>query len=119
MEVQGTLKSLLQHHSFKSINSLALSSLYTPTLKSIPDYWKTMALTRRIFLGKVMSLFLNMLSKMIIAFIPRSKHLLISSLQSPSAVILELPKIKSVTVSVVSLSICYEVLGLDAMILVF
>ena len=69
--------------------------------------------------GKVMSLLFNMLSKLVIAFIPRSKHLLISWLQSPSAVILEAPEIKSVTVSIVSPSICHEVMGPDAMILVF
>ena len=78
-----------------------------------------MALTRWIFVGKIMPLLFNMLSRLVIAFLPRSKHLLISWLQSPSAVILEPPKIKSVTVSIVSQSICYEVMGLNAMILVF
>ena len=71
------------------------------------------------FVGKVMSLLFNMLSRFVIVFLPKSKHLLISWLQSPCAVILELRKIKSVTVSVVSPSICHEVMGLDAMILVF
>ena len=80
---------------------------------------KTIALTRRVFVGKVMSLLFNMLSRMIIAFLPRSKHLLISWLQSPSAVILEPKKIKSVTISIVSSFICYEVMGPDAKILVF
>ena len=80
---------------------------------------KTTALTRQTFVGKVMSLLLNMLSRLVITFLPRSKHLLISGLQSPSAVILEPPKIKSVTVSIVSPSMCHEVLGPDAMILVF
>ena len=80
---------------------------------------KTIALTRRTFVGKVMSLLLNMLSRLVIAFLPRSKHLLISWLQSLSAVILEPKKIKSVTVSTVSPSICHEVLGLEAVILVF
>ena len=80
---------------------------------------KTIALTRQTFVGKVTSLLLNMLSKLVIAFLPRSKHLLISWLQSPSAVILEPPKIKSVTVSMVSPSIYHEVMGPDAMILVF
>ena len=80
---------------------------------------KTIALTGRIFVGKIMSLLFNMLSRLVIAFLPRSKHLLISWLQSPSAVILEPPKIKSVTVSIASPSICHEVMGLDAMILVF
>ena len=80
---------------------------------------KTIALTRQTFVGKVMSLLFNMLSRLVIAFLPRSKHLLISWLQSLSAVILEPKKIKSVTASIVSPSICHEVMGLDAMILVF
>ena len=80
---------------------------------------KTIALTRRTFVGKVMSLLFNMLSRLVITFVPRRKHLLISGLQSPSAVILEHKKIKSVTVSIVSPSVCHEVMGLDAMILVF
>ena len=80
---------------------------------------KTIALTRQTFVGKVMSLLLNMLCRLVITFLPRSKRLLISWLQSPSAVILEPPKIKSDTVSIVSPSICHEVMGLDAMILVF
>ena len=80
---------------------------------------KTIALTRWTFVGKVMSRLLNMLSRLVITFIPRSQHLLISWLQSPSAVILEPPKIKSVTVSVVFPSISHEVMGPDAMILVY
>ena len=97
-----------------------LSFLYGPTLTFEHDYWKkTIALTTQIFVGKVMSLLFNMLSRLVIAFLPRSKRLLISWLQSPSAVILEAPKIKSVTVSTVSPSICHEVMGLDVMILVF
>ena len=80
---------------------------------------KTIALTRRTFVGKVMSLLFNMLSRLVIGFLPRSKHLLISWLQSPSAVILEPPKIKSLTVSTVSPSISHEVMGPGAMILVF
>ena len=80
---------------------------------------KTIALMRWIFVGKVMSLLLNMLSRLVITFLPRSKHLLISWLQSPSAVILEPKKIKSVTVSTVSPSIWHEVMGLDAIIFVF
>ena len=80
---------------------------------------KTIALTKRTFVGKVMSLFFNMLSRLVITFLPRSKRLLISWLQSPSAVILEPPKIKSDIVSTVSLSILHEVMGLDAMIFVF
>ena len=79
---------------------------------------KTIALTRWTFVGKVMSLLFNMLSRLVIAFLPRSKHLLIAWLQSPSAVILELKKIKSVTLSIVSPYICHEVMGLHAMILV-
>ena len=78
-----------------------------------------MNLTRQTFANKVMSLLYNMLSRLVIAFIPRSNHLLFSWLQSPSAVILELPEIKSVTVSIVSPSICHEVMGPDAMIFVF
>ena len=80
---------------------------------------KTIALTRWTFIGKVMSLLFNMLSRFVIAFLPRSKRLLISRLQSPCAVILEFKKIKSATVSIVSPSICHEVMGLDAMMLVF
>ena len=80
---------------------------------------KTIALTRRTFVGKVMSLLFNMLSRLVITFLPRSKRPLISWLQSPSAVILELKEIKSVTISIVSPSICYEVMGPDTMILVF
>ena len=80
---------------------------------------KTIALTRQTFVGKVMSLLFNMLSRLVIAFLPRSKCLLISWLQSPSAVILELKKIKSVTVSIVSPSICHEVMGPDAHALSF
>ena len=102
---------------FKNISCLVLSFLYGPTLTSIPDYWKTIALTRQAFPS--LSLLFNMLSRLVITFLPRSKCLLISWLQSPSAVILEPQKIKSVTVSIVSPSICHEVMGLDAMILVF
>ena len=116
--VQGTLKSS-PTPQFKSINSLVLSFLYSPTLTSIHDYWKTIALTRWTFVGKVMSLLFNILSRLCIAFLPRSKHLLISWLQSPSAVILESKKIKSVTVSIFSPSIFHEVTGLDAIIVIF
>ena len=80
---------------------------------------KTIALTRWTFVSKVMSLLFNMLSRLVITFLPKSKHLLISWLQSPSAVILEPPKIKSDTVSIILPSICHEVMGLDALILVF
>ena len=108
--VQGTLKSLLQHQSSKvsilqgsTFFMVQLSHLYVST-------GKTIALTRWTFVGKVMSLLLNMLSRLVIAFLPRGKCLLISWLQSPSAVILEPKKIKSVTVSIVSQSICHEVM---------
>ena len=115
LAVKGTLKSLLQ---FQIINSSVLSFLYSPTLTYMTT-GKTIAFTRRIFVGKVMTLLFNILSRLVITFLPGSKHLLISWLQSPSAVILEPPKIKSVTVSIVSPSICHEVVGPDAMILVF
>ena len=95
---------------FKSINSSALSFLYGPSLIPIHDHWKNycLVLTRQTFVGKVMSLLFNMLSRLVIAFLPRSKHLLISWLQYPSAVILESPKVKSATVSTVSASICHN-----------
>ena len=96
---------------FKSINYLALSFLHSPTLISIYDYWKNHSLTRWTFVDKVMSLFYNILSRLVIAFLPRSKCLLISWLQSLSTVILEPKKIKSVTIFIVSTSICHEVLG--------
>ena len=117
--VQGTLKSLLQHHSSKA--SVLWCSAFFAVQLSHPymTTGKTIALTRRTFVGKVISLLLNVLSRLVITFLPRSERLLISWLQSPSAVILEPPKIKSVTVSTVSLSISHEVMGLDAMILVF
>ena len=96
---------------FESINSSAPSFLYGPTLTSIHDYWKTTAWTILTFVGKVMSLLFIMLSRFVIAFLPRTKCLLISWLQSPSSVILEPPKIRSTTVSTVSLSICHEGMG--------
>ena len=117
--VQGTLKSLLQHHSSKP-SILRCSAFFTVQLShSYMTTGKTIALTRRTFVGKVMSLLLNMLSRLVITFLPRSKHLLISWLQSPSAVIVEPQKIKSDTVSTVSPSISNEVMGPDAMIFVF
>ena len=117
--VQGTLKSLLQHYSSKA-SILRHSAFFTVQLSHpYMTPGKTIALTRRTLVGKVMSLFLNVLSKLLITFLRRSKHLLISWLKSPSAVILEPPKIKSDTVSTVSPSISYEVMGPDAMILVF
>ena len=93
LEVQGILESS-PTPQFKSINSSVLSFLYSPTLTSIHDHWKNHSLDRRTFVGKVMSLLLNMLSRLVITFFPRSKCLLISWLQSPSAVILEPPKNK-------------------------
>ena len=119
LAVQGTLKSLLQHHSSKA--SILRRSAFFAVQLSHPyiTAGKTIALTKRTFVGKVMSLLFNMLSRFTIAFLPRSKHLLISWLQSPSAVILEPKKIKSVTVSIVSPSICHEVMELDAMVLTF
>ena len=103
----------------KSINSSALSLLHSPTLTSIRDQGKTIALTRWTLVGKVMSLLLNILSRLVITFLPRSKPLLISWLQSPSAVIWEPQKIKSDNVFTVSPSMSYEVMGPDAMIFVF
>ena len=119
LAVQGTLKSLLQHHSSKA--SIFRRSAFFTIQLSHPymTTGKTIDLTRWTFVGKVMSLLFNMLSRLVIAFLPRSKHLLISWLQSPSAVILELQKIKSDTVSTVFPSISHEVMGPDAMILVF
>ena len=119
LAVQGTLKSLLQHHSSKA--SILLSSAFFIVQLSHPYMitGKTIALTRQTFVDKVMSLLPNMLSRLVITFLPRSKHLLTSWLHSPSAVILKPRKIKSATVSTVSPSICHEVMAPDAMILVF
>ena len=116
--VQGILKSLLRHHSSKA--SILQCSAFFMVQLSHPymTTGKTIALTRRTFVSKVMSLLLNMLSRLIITFLPRSKHLLISWLQSPSAVILEPKKIKSDTVSTVFPSISHEVMGPDTMIFV-
>ena len=117
LAVQGTLKSLLQHHSSKA--SILLCSAFFIVQLSHPymTTGKTIALMRRSFFGKVMSVLFNILPRLVITFLPRS--LLISWLQSPSAVILELKKIKTATVSTVSPSICHEVMGPDVMILVF
>ena len=116
LAVQGTLKSLLQHHSSKA--SVLQHSAFFIVQLSHPymTTGKTIALTTQTFVGKVMSLLFNMLSRLVITFLPRSKHLLISWLQSPSALILKPKKIRSVTVSTVSPSICHEVMGPDAMI---
>ena len=109
LAVQGTLKSLLQHQSSKA--SILRHSAFFIVQLSHPfiTTGKTIALTRWTFVDKVMSLLFNMLSRLVMTFLPRSKHLLISWLQSPSTVILEPPKIKSATVSTVSPSICHEV----------
>ena len=119
LAVQGTLKSLLQHHSSKA-SILQCSAFFIVQLShSYMTLGKNIALTRWTFVRKVMSLLFNMLSRLVITFLPRSKRLLILWLQSPSAVILEPSKIKSLTVSTVSPSICYEMVAPDAMILVF
>ena len=119
LAAQGTLKNLLQHHSLKAsilghsdCFMVQLSHPYMTTRKII-------TLTRWTFVGKVMSLLFNMLSRFVIAFLPRSRCHLISWLQSPTAVILEPKKIKSVTVSIVSPSICHEVMEPDAMFFIF
>ena len=119
LAVQGTLKSLLSHHSSKA--SILQHSAFFIVQFSHPyvTTGKTRPLTRQTFVGKVLSLIFNMLSRLVITFLSRSKHLLISCLQSPSAVISEPKKIKFLTVSIVSPSICHEVMGPDAMILVF
>ena len=114
LAVQGALKSLVQHHSSKA--SIFWHSAFFIFQLSHPG--KTIALTRQTIVGKGMSLLFNMLCRLVMTFLPRSKRLLISWLQSPSAVILEPPKIKSVTVFIVPPSICHEVMGPDAMILV-
>ena len=119
LTVQGTLKSLLQHHSSNA--SILQRSAFFIVQLSHPymTTGKTIALTRQTFVDKVMSLLFNMLSRLVITFLPRSKHLLMSWLQSPSTVILEPRKIKSATVSTVSPSIYHEVMRPVAMILVF
>ena len=118
LAVQGTLKSLIQHYSWKAsilwCSAFFIVQLWQPYMTT----GKTIALSRQSFVGKVMSFLFNMLF-LVIAFLPRSKYLLISKLQSPSEVILEPRKIKSVTVSTVSPSVCHEVVGPDAMILIF
>ena len=119
LAVQGTLKSLLQHHSSKA-SVLQCSAFFTVQLSHpYMTAGKTKALTRWSFVGKVMSLLFNMLARLVIIYLPRSKRLLISWLPSPSAVILEPPKIKSDTASSVSPSTSHEVMGPDAMIFVF
>ena len=122
LSVQGTLKSLLQNYNLKA--SILWPSAFFMVQLSHPymTTGKTIGLTRWTFVGKVMSLLFNMLSRFVIAFLPRSKHLVISWLQSPSAVILEPRKIKSLTISIVSSSVCLEVTGfqvIDAMMFVY
>ena len=116
LAAQGTLKSLLQHHNSKASIFWCLAFLMVQLSHPYLTIGKTIALTIQIFVGPVMSLLFYMLSRLVIAFLPRSKCLLISWLQTPSAVILEPKQIKSVTVSTVSPSICHEVMGPDAMI---
>ena len=119
LAVQRTLKSLLQHHSSKASilrrSAFSIVQLLHPYMTT----GKTIAFTSETFVGKVMPLLFNMLSRLVMAFLPRSNCLLISRLQSPLAVILEPKKIKSVTVSIVSPSICHKVIGLDTMIFIF
>ena len=119
LAVQGTLKSLLQHHSSKA-SILQCSAFFIVHFSHLyMTTGKTIGLTGQTFVSKVISLLFNMLSRLVITFLPRSKRLLISWLQSPSAVISEPPKIKSDTVSTVSPSISHEVMGPDAMIFIF
>ena len=118
LAVQGTLKSFLQHHSSKASILQHLAFFIVQLSHPYMNTGKAIALTGQTFVGKVMSLLFNMLSKLVIAFLPRSKHLLTSRLQS-LAVILEPKQIRSVTVFIVSPSICNEVMGLDAMIFSF
>ena len=118
LAVQETLKSLLQHHSSKGSILRCSGFFIIQLLHPYMTTGKSIALTRQSSVGKVMSLLFNMLSRLAITFLPRRKHLLISWLQSPSIVILESKKIKSLTVSTVSPSTSHEVMGPDAMILV-
>ena len=119
LAVHGTLKSLLQHHSSKASSPQCSTFFMVQLSHPYMTTGKAIALTRWTFVSKVMSLLLNMLSRFDITFLPKSKRLLISWLQSPSAVTLEPEKIKSFTVSIVTPSISHEVMGLDAMVLVF
>ena len=119
LSVQGSLKSLFQHHNSKA-SILGCSAFFMVQLSHLyMTTQKTIAFTLQTFVGKVMSLLLNMLSRFVIAFLPRSKHLLISWLQSPSAVILEPKKTKSVNISIFFPIYCHEVMGPDTMIIVF
>ena len=116
LAVQGTLKSLLQHHSSKASILWCLAFFIVQLSHPNMTTGKIIALIRQTFVGKVMSLLFDMLSRLVITFLPRSEHLLISWLQSPSAVILEPIKIKSLTASTVSPSICHEVMGPDVIL---
>ena len=119
LAVQGTLKSLLQHHNSKA-SILCQSALFMVQLSQpYMTNGKTVALSGRTFVGKVMSLLFYMLSRLVIAFLPRSQRLLMSCLQSLSAVILETKKLNSVSASTFPPSICHKVMGLDAIILIF
>ena len=117
--VQGTLKNLLQHHSLKASVLQCSAFLIVQLAHPYMTTGKTIPLTRWTFVDKVMSLVFNMLSRLVIAFLPRNMQLLISWLQSPSAVIWEPKKIKSVTVFTFSPSVCHVLMGPDVMILVF
>ena len=119
LAVQGTLKNLFQYHNSKAWILWRLAFFVVQLSHPYMTTRKTIVLTRQTFVGKVMSLLFHMLSKLVIPFLWRSEYLIISCLWSPSAVILEPKKINSVTVSTVSPSICHEVMGLHAMILVF
>ena len=119
LAIQGTLKSLVQHHILRASILWCLAFFMDQLSHPYMTTGKTIALTTQTFVSKVMSLLFNMLSRFVIAFLPRRKHLLISWLQSPTTVILEPKKIKSFTVSIVSPSICHEVMGPDAMIFIF
>ena len=119
MDLLAALKSLLQHRSLKASILRCLAFFIIQLSHPYVTTGKTIALSRQTFVGKVMSLLFNMLSRLVIAFLPRSKSLLISWLQTPSAVILEPPKIKSLKVSIVSPSIYHEVMRPDAMIFFF
>ena len=119
LAVQGALKRSSPTPQFKSISSSALSFLYSSPLTSIYDYWKNHSFDYVDLVSKVMYLLFNTLSKFVITFLPRRKHLLISWLWSLSAVILELKKIKSVIVSIFPPSICHELMGSDDRTLIF
>ena len=119
LSVQGTLKGLLQHHGSRPSVLQHSAFLIVQLLHPYMTSGKTIALTRWTFVNREMSLLFNMLSRLVLAFLPRNKQLLISWLQSPSAVILEPIKIKSLTVYIFSPSVCHEVMGPDAMIFIF